>query len=214
LNAIARKEDLGQLGAEMKALPNDRHRAFVDNYLLETYTNGNKSNFGAQAAAYRKAGFGAEKATPLNIARGASRLMRDERIVAAITAESRKYLRVLMPEAVKAMHNMIRNPEHPGHARAVSMSLDRGDPITTHQQIEVTHKHVDAEQEALEELRAARQLGVTRERLLELFGHNGLERIEALEKADTARRAQDARVIDGDAVEIISAEAATETEDV
>jgi len=44
------------------------------------------------------------------------------------------------------------------------------------------------DQEALEELRALRQLGTPREKLLTLFGHNGLDRIEALEAADTSRR--------------------------
>ena len=90
-----------------------------------------------------------------------------------------------MPEAVKAMHAMIRNPEHKDHARAVSMSLDRSDPITTHQEISVTHKTVDMDQEGIEELRALRKLGVSHEKMVETFGGNGLARLEALEAADT-----------------------------
>ncbi len=65
MNALAkRKEDWGQLGPEMRALANDKQRAFVENYLLETYTNGHKNNYGAQVNAARMAGFGGEKATP------------------------------------------------------------------------------------------------------------------------------------------------------
>ena len=143
-----------------------------------------------------------EKPTPLNMARIALRLMRDERIVAAITAESRKYLRALMPEAVKAMHAMIRNPEHKDHARAVAMSLDRSDPITTHQEISVTHKTVDMDQEGIEELRALRKLGVSHEKMVETFGGNGLARLEALEAADTLKRANEAKVIEGEVIEI------------
>lgn len=202
MNALAKREDWGQLGPEMRALANDKQRAFVENYLLQSYTNANKNNHGAQAEAARKAGFGGEKATPLNLARTASRLMRDERIVAAIIAESRKYLRALMPEAVKAMHAMIRDPAHKDHARAVSMSLDRSDPITTHQEISVTHKTIDMDQEGIEELRALRKLGVSREKMIETFGGNGLERLEALEAADTLKRANEAKVIDGEVVEI------------
>jgi hypothetical protein len=202
LNVLAKREDWGQLGAEMRALANDKQRAFVENYLLETYSNKNKDNYGAQATAARLAGFGGEKATPLNLARTASRLMRDERIVAAIIAESRKYLRALTPEAVKALHAMIRNPEHPGHVRAVGMSLDRSDPITTRQEINVTHKTIDMDQEGIEELRALRKLGVSREKMIETFGGNGLARLEALEAADTLKRANEAKIIDGEAIEV------------
>ena len=39
-----RREDLGQPGPAMRALPNDRWRLFVETYLWETFTNGNKNN--------------------------------------------------------------------------------------------------------------------------------------------------------------------------
>jgi len=190
----------GELGAAMKALPNERWRAFVQFYLLETYQNKKKDNFGAQAAAARQAGFGNPKTTNRSMAHIAWRMMRDERMIAAIAEESRKYLRSIAPEAVKAVLQGIRNPDAKDHARFVAMALDRADPVTSHQQIEVTHKHVDADTEALEELRALRLLGTSREKLLELFGGNGLARLEALEAADTAQRAQNAKVIDGEVV--------------
>jgi hypothetical protein len=108
------------------------------------------------------------------------------------------------------VQNGIRDPESKDHARFVAMALDRSDPVTTRQEIEVTHRNVDPDVEAIEELRAARQLGAPREKLLEVFGHNGLERIEALEAADAARRAREAKVIDGEAVEIADPATATE----
>jgi hypothetical protein len=61
----------------------------------------------------------------------------------------------------------------------------------------VTHKVVDPDQEALQELRAARHIGATREKLIELFGSNGLERLEALEAAENAQRAAAAKLIEG-----------------
>ena len=97
---------------------------------------------------------------------------------------------------------MIRDPKHKDHARAVAMLLDRVDPITSHQHVEVVHKHLDLDTEGIEELRALRQLGTTREKLIELFGGNGLARLEALEAADAAQRAQNAKVIEGEAVEM------------
>jgi hypothetical protein len=82
----------------------------------------------------------------------------------------------------------------------VAMVLDRADPIESRQFVEVTHKHVDSDGEALEELRALRTLGTARDKLIELFGSNGLDRIERLEAADTARRANEAKVINGELV--------------
>ena len=200
MNAITRKQEWGELGPAMKNLPNDRWRAFVDFYLLE------KPGRGAQTNAARRAGFGKPRTTALSMAQIALRLMRDDRIVAAISEEARKMLRAGAPEAVKAIQNLVRDPTHKDHARALGMVLDRVDPITTHQIIDVSHRHIDAQQEAIEELRALRQLGVTREVMVQQFGGNGLHRLEQLEAADTAQRARDAKVIDGEAVEIVNEE--------
>jgi hypothetical protein len=202
LNAVARKERLGELGPAMRALPNDRWRAFVEFYVLGTLTNKARDNYGAQAEAVRKAGFGGPKTKPSTLAQIGWKLMRDDRIIAAVAEESRKLLRSGAPEAVRALRNMVNDPAHKDHARAVGMVLDRMDPVTTHQHIDVIHKHVDPDQEALEELRALRQLGVTREKMLETFGYNGLDRLERLEATDNVRRAQEAKIIDGDAVEV------------
>jgi len=196
--AIARrKEEWGELGPAMRALPNNRWRAYVEFYLLETYRNGNKDNYGAQAAAARQAGFGTPKTTPRAMAHIAWRLMRDERMIAAVAEESRKYVRSIAPEAAKAVQNGVRDPSHKDHARFVAMALDRADPIESRQQIEVTHKIVDPDTEALEELRALRALHTPHAKMLEVFGVNGLDRLLALEAADGARRADAAKMIEG-----------------
>ena len=201
-NSLATREPTPELGPAMRALPNDRWRAFLEFYLLGTFTNHRKNNFGAQAEAARKAGFGGPKTKPSAMAHIAWRIMSDDRMIAAIAEESRKLLRSGAPEAVKAARNGVRDPTHKDHARFVAMVLDRTDPLESHQTIDVIHKHVDRDQEEIEELRAVRQLGAPREKLIELFGGNRLARLEALEAADTAQRARDAKVIDGDAVEI------------
>src|SRR5262245_55333734 len=196
-----RAETWGEMGPAMKALPNDRWRAFVEFYLLATYENRNKDNHGAQAAAARAAGFGKPTTKPSAMAHMAWRLMRDDRMIAAIAEESRKYLRSIAPEAAKAVLAGIRNPECKDHGRFVAMALDRADPVQTHHTMEVTHRHVDPDVEALEELRALRQLGTSQQKLLELFGANGLDRLEALEAVDTARRAAAAKIIDGEVID-------------
>jgi hypothetical protein len=203
MNQIARrqKEDLGQPGPAMRALPNDRWRAFVDFYLLETYANGNKNNHGSQAAAARKAGFGGPKTTAHVMAHIGWRLLKDDRMVAAIAEESRKLLRSGVPEAVKAVHAGVRNPNHRDHVRFVAMLLDRADPVETKQHVEVTHRTLDPDQESLEELRALRMLDTPRAKLIELFGSNGLDRLERLEVADRLRRSHEAKLIDGEVIE-------------
>jgi hypothetical protein len=196
------EDSWGELGPALKALPNDRWRAFVEFYLLETYTNGHKGNYGSLARAARKAGFGGPKTTPRAMAHIGWRLMRDDRMVAAVAEESRKLLRSGAPEAVKAVHRGVRDPTHKDHARFVGMVLDRADPIESRSFVEITHK-TDPDMESLEELRALRELGTPREKLLFLFGPNGLDRIEALEAADSSRRADSAKVIEARVTDIV-----------
>jgi phage terminase small subunit len=195
--AKRRDEIWGELGPAMRVL-NARHRAFVEFYLLE------KPGHGAQTNAARRAGFGTPKTSPLNMARIASRLIRRDDVIAAIAEEARKIVRGGAPEAAKALLNLVRNSEHKDHVRGIAMVLARTDPEVQQHDLHITHKIIDADVEALEELRALRELGTSREKLLELFGHNGLDRLEMLDAGDMARRAAAAKLIEGKAeLEII-----------
>jgi hypothetical protein len=180
----------------MRALPNARWRAFVEFYLLE------KPGHGAPVAAARRAGFGTPNSKPIDMAHIASRLMRDERMIAAIAEEARKVLRSGAPEAAKALLELVRDPKHRDHARGIAMVLARTDPEIQRHDLQITHKIIDEDQETLEELKALRHLGTSREKLLELFGGNGLARLEKLDSAEQERRAMNAKVIDGEAVEV------------
>ena len=176
------KQDWGQLGPAMKALPNDQWRAYAEHYVTE------KPGHGALAAAARKAGFG-RRSTPANLAKIAWRISRDDRMIAAIAELSRAIIRVGAPAAVNAIMNVIADPAHKDHVRACDIVLSRADPVETRHKMEVVHRTVDPDQEALEELRALRQLGTSRETLISLFGHNGLDRIEALDRRRQRRGA-------------------------
>jgi len=193
--AVPAKQDWGQLSPELKSLPNDAWRIFC----LELVTG--PGGHGKYTRAARVAGFG-KGSTAANIAKFAWTLAHDDRMIAAVAAECRKHLRGAHPEAVNALHNMIRDSTHRDHGRAVLSLLDRVDPIVGRQQIEVTHRIVDPDTEALEELRALRQLGTSREKLIELFGGNGLSRLERLEAADVATRAENAKLIDAKLIEV------------
>jgi hypothetical protein len=196
--AKRRKPDWGQLGPMMRALPKESWREFV--YAYVTGAPGH----GALASAARAAGFG-KKSTPTNVAKIAWKLSQDDRIVAAIAECSRKIIRSGAPEAANALLSLIRDPKHKDHGRAVQIMLDRTDPVETrsHHTVDVTHTVLDPDQEALEELRAARALGATRDKLLELFGGNYLPKLERLEAAENAKRADNAKLIDGEAIEVM-----------
>jgi hypothetical protein len=184
----------GEWGPCMKALPNQMMRDFVYSLVRQ------KPRRGALVAAAREAGY-CKNSTPSIAAKLAWKLAHDPRVVAAISEESRKILHVAFPEGANALINLIRDPTHKEHGRALGMLLDRVFPAESRHTVEVTHKVIDPDQEALEELRALRQLGTARDKLLELFGHNGLDRLEMLEAADNARRAREAKVIDAQIVE-------------
>jgi hypothetical protein len=189
---LAQPDDWGAYGPAMKALPNDRWRAFVRHMVSDT------KGYGAATRAAWAAGFGKTTTKPSTLSKLAYQLSHDERMIAAIAEESRKITRVGHPEAVTALFNLVRNPEHRDHARAVAMVIDRCDPAITKQFVDVTHRHEDPDRTALEELKALRQLGTPRDKLLELYGGNGLDRLEMLEAAETAQRAAAAKVIEHD----------------
>ena len=183
----------GELGPAMRAL-GSRQQAFVRAFILE------KPGYGAITRAYRKAGYG-KTSKAATLSKEAHHLSRDERIIAAVAEELKKFLRLGHGEAVAALYNVIRNPSHRDHMRGVAALLDRCDPIVSKHSIDVTHRTEDPDRAALEELKALRKLGTPREKLLELYGPNGLDRLEILEVAETAQRAAQAKVIEGKVIE-------------
>jgi len=191
-----RKPHWGTLGEAMRALPNDRWRAFVYFYVT------GEPGHGALTAACRAAGFG-RRSTPTNLAKLAWRMSHDARFIAAVAEETRKVVRVGAPEAANALLNMVRNPDQRSHCQATLALLDRTDPVIgrSHHSVDVVHKIIDPDPAALEELRALRALNTPRDKLLEIYGHNGLDRIEALEAAENSRRAMTAKLINGRAIE-------------
>ncbi len=193
MNVPAEQEGWGELGPAMRVLT-ERQQNFVRALVTE------KPGYGSLVRAARRAGYTENKASTLS--KAAHLMIHNPKIMAAIAEEAKKVVRgVGHAEAVAAIMDLVRNPNHRDHVRAVTMVMDRADPIVTRQSIDVTHRVVDADQEAIEELRALRELGTPRQKLLELYGGNGLARLERLEKADIERRSDKAKVIDGEVVE-------------
>jgi Xaa-Pro aminopeptidase len=182
-------EDWGELGPAMRALPNERWRNFVRYLVADT-------KHGAITRAARKAGWGRPNTKAQTLSKQAWALSRDERIIAAVAEESRKVLRVAHPEIVNALLSVVRDKDNKDRVRAITAALDRLDPVQTKHNIEVMHRHVDGDQEALEEYRAARELGATEDKLRSLFGGNSLAKLQRLDAEDNARRAEKAKLIE------------------
>jgi hypothetical protein len=189
MQSAADKEDWGTLGPAMQAL-SEKRQAFVR--ALVTDTKGH----GAITRAARAAGFGRPNTKAQTLSKQAWALSRDERIIAAVAEESRKVLRVAHPEIINALLSVVRDKDNKDRVRAITAALDRLDPVQTKHNIEVMHRHVDGDQEALEEYRAARELGATEDKLRSLFGGNSLAKLQRLDAEDNARRAEKAKLIE------------------
>src|SRR5260370_3928789 len=122
-----------QDGEKMKALPTDRHRAFV-RALYQV-----KPGFGAQSKAAKLSGWGQPLSSSASMATIASRLMHDERILAAIHEEDQKRIRASAPRAISALSALVENPKHKDHARGIAMVLDRVHPAETQLTVKVEH---------------------------------------------------------------------------
>jgi hypothetical protein len=106
-------------GPAMRALPSDRHRAFV----LALYQI--KPGYGAHVKAAKMAGFGTSTSSAKSWSVIASNLAHDEKIQAALHEEDQKRIRAVAPRAVQALERLIEDPKHKDHARAIGMTLER-----------------------------------------------------------------------------------------
>ncbi len=193
MSDTAQEPAWNELGPCMRELSEMQSR-FVHFYVAEVAVKPH----GAATRAAAKAGY--KSGSRANLSKHASDLLRDpirsEKIIAAIAEESKKLIRVGHPEAVAALFGIIRDPTHKDHVRAIGMVLDRTDPAVSRHDLQVTHKHIDPDREALEELKALRKLGTSRDKLLELYGANGLDRLEGLEAVEQAQRSAAAKIIE------------------
>lgn len=122
-----------QDGPAMKALPTERHRAFVR--ALYTVRPGH----GANVKAAKLAGFGTPQSTPQTMATIASRLAHDDRVLAAVREQDERHIRSSAPRALRALSSLIENPKAKDHARGIAMVLDRVHPAETIHNVKVEH---------------------------------------------------------------------------
>jgi hypothetical protein len=124
-------------------------------------------------------------------------LVEIEKKYAAISAAAAGVDKALAaPAAAGALLRLVRDATSPHHFKAVDFILSRTMPLETKHLIDVTHRHIDPDMEALEELRATRAIGADRSKLIELFGENALPRLERLEQRQLEDRSDKAKVIE------------------
>lgn len=158
-----------ELGPKMQAC-NQLERRFVWFYVL----NG---GIGAQAA--RDAGYSDVKDGAK--VRAFEALQR-EHVLDAIDEVGRKAFRSLLIPAITATRKLIENGKHRKHAATLQSTLSRlglveRTGVDVNHTGEVQVNHTDA---AVNDLRVLLGLGVTREKLEEVFGHSGLGRYEKM----------------------------------
>jgi phage terminase small subunit len=146
--ALASPADGVTWGPAMRALPSDRHRAFV----LALYQV--KPGHGAHVKAAKLAGFGSSTSSAKSWSVIASRLAHDEKIQEAMREEDEKRIRASAPRAVRALGHLIETPDHRDHVKAIGMVLDRVHPVEMTHHLKVDHTHeIVASKEVLDRIR-------------------------------------------------------------
>jgi hypothetical protein len=148
-------------GPRMKALDNDRQRAFVVG-LFSAPPKGR----GQHIWAARFTGYGKADGTSSNKVLGVigARLLADQRIVEAVREESQRRLRLLPPVAIQALEKLIGDPSHRDHMRAIAAVVDRVDPLQQSLNVNVRHDPaptIEATEKVLDRIeQLARRAGI------------------------------------------------------
>lgn len=88
------------------------------------------------------AGYGSPTTKPEGWAAIGYRLAHDEKIQEAMIEEQEKRIVALAPGALFALENLIANPKHRDHGRAIGIVLDRVAPIETTLHVKREERHV------------------------------------------------------------------------
>lgn len=170
MSEIPLMPELAALPEPLRDLKDERWRRFVWAYVF----NGANGAAAARAAGYSDVAEAAK-------VRAHALLQRDD-IGAAIKALCTKYLFSLAPKAILRLEQLLDDPRHPKHDKAIEMALSRaghGEKSSVDVRVSgsVEINHTDA---ALADLRRLKELGVPREKLIEVFGFSGLPRYEKM----------------------------------
>jgi hypothetical protein len=114
-------------GPAMLAL-NERQRRFV----VALFDNdAPREGEGLWVYAARQAGYEQTNTTPESLKSSAWRTAHSDKVVIAVNEYARKHVRTLSPEAVRSLKDLLKNPRHRDHMRAIDAVLARADPVET-----------------------------------------------------------------------------------
>ena len=129
----------------------------------------------AEVAGYQKG------TAPNQLSVAGARAFGRERVIAAMQEEGSKRLRSGGALAVSALMDMVRNPQHKDHAKAVQMALDRtGFHAMSEHKVTVDDKRPQTKQELIAKiLEMAEARGLDQTAKMKLIGHDPTKAIDA-----------------------------------
>lgn len=173
----------------VRSLRNDRERLFVWHYMF---------NGGDGAKAARAAGYSDVKEGAKVRAHG---LLQKQEVQDALKSLCTKYLFSLAPVALVNLRKHLMSDNERISLKATEMTLSRTGfaerqslDVNVSGSVEVNHT-----EETLTQLRTLKDLGVPRDKLVDIFGFSGLARYEGM-LAERAQRAAP-KMIEGEVVE-------------
>jgi hypothetical protein len=135
-------------GPAMSAL-SDKRRALVMALFDEDAPKEGKGIYAAQVA-----GYGTPTSSKKSLGVISGRIIHSAPVQAAIAEYSRQVNRAITPEAIMALKNVIRDPKHRDHMRAISAVIDRADPLQTIHNVRVQDERPEALVQATEKVMA------------------------------------------------------------
>jgi hypothetical protein len=166
---LAEMPDEASMGPAVKAL-SPQNRVFV--YELAVGPSG----YGALVRAVRVAKFCTPTSSNESVQAHAGRTLHRADVQEALKELGGKRMRIAAFVAMRSLESIAANPEHPHCVKAAQILLGHAFPVeSTHH---ITVEKIDHTRQALDELRTLRRLGVAREKLIELYGADGLFHLE------------------------------------
>ena len=81
--------------------------------------------------AAQRAGYGTPTSSAKSLGVIAGRIVHDDQVQEAIAEHSHRVMRTIPPEAIRALKDLIRDPKHRDHMKAIAAVIDRTDPLQT-----------------------------------------------------------------------------------
>jgi hypothetical protein len=120
-------DDVPAFGPRMASLPPKRRALVMALFDDDAPRKGD----GLLAFAAQRAGYGTPTSSHRSLCVIAGRIVHDDQVQEAIAEHSHRVMRTIPPEAIRALKDLIRDPKHRDHMKAIAAVIDRTDPLQT-----------------------------------------------------------------------------------